>query len=417
MRLGLILRLFRSAASIQRKRMILTVTAIAWGTISIVLLLSFGEGLKYTLTKGSTGLGEGIAICWPGETQKDFAGFPAGREINVLPEDADLLMQNIPEMEAASGEMQTWSAQLSYGRQNLNKRVVGVHPQWGELRNQTPEPGGRFLNRLDQEQKRRVAFLGYEIAGDLFGDEDPVGKTFTINQVPFTVIGVMQDKIQMGTYGGPDKNNTVIPISTFEALLGRRFVSVMVFKPRTPELMEHTKKRFYEVLGAKYRFDPTDERAIGIWDTVESQRMTRNMSIGIEIFLGIIGGLTLLIGGVGVANIMYAAITHRTREIGVLMAIGARKSYVMGPLVLESLALTFLGGVIGIGIGAALVQGLAFLQQNAQSEAMEFLGEPNFSLPVAATTVILLGTIGFIAGYFPSRRAVSIQPAEVLRYE
>ena len=417
MRLGLIVRLFRSAASIQRKRMILTVTAIAWGTISIVLLLSFGEGLKHTLTAGSTGMGEGIAICWPGETQKEFAGFPAGREINVLPEDAELLMKNIPEMEAASGEMQTWSAQLSNGRQVLNKRMVGVHPQWGAMRNQVPEPGGRFLNRLDQELKRRVAFLGNAIKEDLFGDEPAVGKTFTINGVPFTVIGVMQDKIQMGTYGGPDENNTVIPISTFEALLGRRFVSVMVFKPRTPELMGHVTKRFYEVLGAKYRFDPTDERAIGIWDTVESQRLTANMSVGIEIFLGIIGALTLLIGGVGVANIMYAAITHRTREIGVLMAIGARRSYVMGPLVLESLTLTFLGGVIGIGVGAALVQGLAYLQQQAQSEAMEFLGTPNFSLAVAATTVLLLGTIGFIAGYFPSRRAVSIQPAEVLRYE
>lgn len=417
MRLGLILRLFRSAAHVQRKRMVLTVTAIAWGTISIVLLLSFGEGLKRALTAGSSGLGEAIAICWPGETQKDFAGFPAGREIRLLPDDAELLTRNIPEMEAASGEMQTWGAQLSYGRQNLNKRVVGVHPQWGAMRNQTPEPGGRFLNRLDQRLKRRVAFLGNDIKQDLFGDEPAVGKTFTINGVPFTVIGVMREKIQMGTYGGPDKDNTVIPISTYEALLGRRHVSVMVFKPKRPELMERAKKRFYEVLGAKYRFDPTDERAIGIWDTAESQRMTANMTIGIEIFLGIIGGLTLLIGGVGVANIMYAAITHRTREIGVLMAIGARRSYVMGPLVLESLTLTFLGGVIGVGVAATIVQALAYLQRHAQNEAMEFLGTPTFSLPVALTTVLLLGSIGFIAGYFPSRRAVSIQPAEVLRHE
>lgn len=417
MRLGLILRLFRSAAQVRRKRMVLTVTAIAWGTISIVLLLSFGEGLKRALTAGSRGLGEAIAICWPGETQKDFAGFPAGRPIRLLPDDADLLMRNIPEMEAAAGEMQTWSAQLSYGRKNLNKRVVGVHPQWGAMRNQVPEPGGRFLDRLDQEQKRRVAFLGHGIKRDLFGDEPAVGKVFTINGVPFTVIGVMREKIQMGTYGGPDENNTVIPISTFEALLGRRHVSVMVFQPTRPELMERAKKRFYEVLGAKYRFDPADERAIGIWDTAESQRNMANMSIGIEMFLGIIGALTLLIGGVGVANVMYAAVTHRTREIGVLMALGARRSYVMGPLVLESLALTLLGGVIGIGAGAAIVQALAYLQRHSGSEALEFLGTPTFSLPIAATTVLLLGSIGFVAGYFPSRRAVSIQPAEVLRHE
>jgi putative ABC transport system permease protein len=139
--------------------------------------------------------------------------------------------------------------------------------------------------------------------------------------------------------------------------------------------------------------------------------------IGIELFLGIIGALTLLIGGVGVANIMYAAVTARTKEIGILMALGARRSYVTGPLVLESLALTFLGGIVGIGIGAGIVQLLAFVQSRAQNEAMEFLGEPQLSLPIAVVTVLLLGALGLLAGWFPSRRATSIHPARVLRFE
>lgn len=417
MRLGLILRLFRGSARIQRRRMILTVTAIAWGTISIVLLLSFGEGLKRTLRRGSRGLGEGIVVCWPGETQKEWAGFPPGRQIRILPDDVELLLASAPEIAAASGEMQTWGAQLSYGHHNLNKRVVGVHPVWGALRHQLPEPGGRFLNRLDQERKRRVVFLGDQIKKDLFGDEPAVGKAITINRVPFTVIGVMQEKIQMGAYGGLDQDNSVIPISTFEALQGDRYLDTLVFKPITPEAMEGAKKRFYEVLGARYRFDPTDERAIAMWDTMETQRVTLNTAIGIELFLGIIGGLTLLIGGVGVANIMYAAVAHRIPEIGVMMALGARRSYVMGPLVLESLSLTFVGGIVGIGLGAAIVKVLALVQAQAQSDAMKFMGQPTFSLPVALVTVSLLGAIGFIAGYFPSRRAVAVEPAEVLRYE
>jgi putative ABC transport system permease protein len=134
-------------------------------------------------------------------------------------------------------------------------------------------------------------------------------------------------------------------------------------------------------------------------------------------FLGVIGGLTLLIGGVGVANIMYAVVKHRTKEIGVQMALGARRSYVLGPLVLESLALTAFGGAIGVGVGYGLVRLLAFLQTKANSDALEFMGAPTFSPAIAATTVLLLGTIGFLAGYFPSRRAVAIQPAEALRYE
>lgn len=416
-RLGLVFRLFRSAARIQRKRMVLTVSAIAWGTIAILLLLSFGEGLKRSLLRGRAGLGEGIAITWSGETQKAFAGFPPGRPIRLVPEDVGLLLANIPEIAAASGEMRTFGTQIGYGTKVLNKRVTGVEPIYGELRNEVPEPGGRFITPLDMENKRRAIFLGNEVRDELFGSAPAVGETVTVNRVPFTVVGVLKKKLQMGAYGGPDASGTFIPLTTFQAVMGEEDLSNVVFKPVSPDLMDTAKERFYEVLGGKYRFDPTDERALPIWDTLEGQRIMSNMIVGINIFLGIIGGLTLIIGGVGVANIMYAAVAHRTREFGVQMALGARRGYIMGPLVVEALALTFLGGAIGIGIGGALVAGLAALQANAQSMAMEFLGQPTLSLPIALGTVGLLGAIGLAAGYFPARRVLDIQPAAVLRHE
>ena len=127
--------------------------------------------------------------------------------------------------------------------------------------------------------------------------------------------------------------------------------------------------------------------------------------------------IAFLIGGIGVANIMYAVVKHRTKEIGVQMALGSRRSYVIGPLVVESLSLTAMGGAIGIAVGVGLVELLAFVQSKANSDALEFLGAPTFSLGVAFTTVSLLGMIGFLAGFFPSRRAVTIQPAVALRYE
>ena len=227
----------------------------------------------------------------------------------------------------------------------------------------------------------------------------------------------MQTKKQMGMYGGPDANHAVIPLTTYQAMYGRRYLSNLVFKVDEPGLMGVAKKRFNEVLGAKYKFDPEDERAMYVWDTVKTQTTGRNIMIGIEIFLGIIGGLTLLIGGVGVANIMYAVVKHRTREIAIQMAIGAKRIYIMGSLVVEATFLTFLGGAIGIGVGFAIVQALAYVQSKVQSDAMKFLGAPTFSLTVALTTVTLLGTLGLLAGYFPSRRAVSVHPAEALRYE
>ena len=416
-RLPLVLKLFRRTAGINRKRMVMTVAAIAWGTLSIVLLLSFGEGLKRNMTKGSRGLGEGIIVIWPGATSKAFAGFPQGRNLRFVPEDVQLLEANIPEIASSSAEMRRWGNTVTYGRTTLTKPVVGVEPAYGELRNQNPQAGGRFLNLKDEELKRRVVFLGNDLKDELFGEKDAVGETVFINKMPFTVVGVMMKKIQMGTYGGPDANNAVIPLSTFKALFGRRYVSDLVIKAYSPAQNEAVKKRLYEVLGGKYRFDPTDERALAMWDTVRSQQVTRNITTGIEIFLGVIGGLTLLIGGIGVANIMYAVVKHRTREIGVQMALGSKRAYVIGPLVVESLSLTALGGLIGIVVGVGLVKILAFVQSKANSDALEFMGAPTFSLAIAFTTVALLGTIGFLAGYFPSRRAVRIQPAVALRYE
>ena len=414
---ALIVRLFRSAAKIQRKRMILTVTAIAWGTVAIILLLSFGEGLRRSLDKGRRGLGEGIVIIWMGETEKAFAGLPAGRPIRLVPDDVELALASVPEIASASGEMHNWNVQLVNGRTALNKRIVGVQPAYGELRTSYAQAGGRYIDEMDERLKRRVVFLGDELAKNLFGADDPVGRTLLVANMPFTVIGVLEKKRQMSMYGGPDADRGSIPLSTFEAMFGRRYLTNLVYKPSTPSLGPLAKRHLMEVLGAKYRFDPDDTRALYFWDTIQDAKMMGNMMIGIELFLGMIGALTLVIGGVGVANIMFAAVTHRTREIGVQMALGARRVYITGALVLESLALTFAGGVAGIGVGAAIVQVLAAVQARATSEAMEFLGEPTISIPIAVSTVTLLGLIGLLAGYFPARRAVSVQPAEALRYE
>lgn len=413
----LIVKLFQSAARIQSKRMTLTVMAIAWGTISIVLLLSFGEGLKRSMSEGKSGLGDGILVFWPGRTGLAFEGFPPGRRTRFLPEDTDLLIGRIPEIASISGEMVRWGTQLSAGRKVLNKKMVGVEPEYGLMRAHFAEPGGRFINDLDERLKRRVIFLGFKLKKDLYGDEDPVGRRLFVNNAPFTVIGVMREKKQMGMYGGPDEDHAVIPLSTFQALLGDPYLDDMVIRPVDPTRGEFVKRRVNEVLGAKYRFSPEDPEATHVWDTIESSKSMLQVMTGIEIFLGVIGGLTLLIGGVGVANIMYAVVKQRTHAIGVQMAIGARRSAVMGPIVLEAFSITALGGTIGISVGYLIVRALGMVQGRVQSEALEFLGEPTFSLPIGLATVAILGAIGMMAGYFPSRRAAMVQPAVALRHE
>jgi len=304
---------------------------------------------------------------------------------------------------------------MTVGPKTINTRVRGVSPEFGELRNIHPQAGGRFLNERDMAEKRRVVFLGEELARDLFGTEDVVGRSVQINQSTFLVVGVAQKKIQMGMYNGPDRNQAAIPAPTFKSAYTEDRIQNLVYKPVSPELGDTAKAQIYRIMGARYHFDPEDTRALGIWDTREMQRINDNVALGLQIFLGIIGGLTLLVGGMGVANIMFAVVKERTREIGVKMALGAKERQVMLPFMLEALLMTVLGGILGTALSLGLITLVAALP--LKGEAFEFVGRPTFSPAIAAATAMVLGTIGSLAGYFPARHASSVNPAVSLRYE
>jgi putative ABC transport system permease protein len=412
--LAMVWKLFEHDASRQRKRIALTVLAIGWGTLSIVLLLSFGEGMKRSFHKGSRGMGEGIGVVWPGATTRAYQGLPSGRNIRFIDEDVGLVRARVPEIGAISGEYSKRTS-LTVGTKTVNARVRGVLPSFGGMRNLVPQAGGRFLNDPDLDKKRRVVFLGEELTRDLFGREDVVGRSVLINQSSFLVVGVEQKKIMMGMYSGPDKNQATIPATTFKAMFTDAGLDNLIYKPVSVGLADEAKAGLYRVMAAKYRFDPDDTRALGIWDTRENQRITDNIALGIQMFLGIIGALTLFVGGMGVANIMYAVVKERTREIGVKMALGAKVRQVMAPFVLEALIMTVMGGMLGTAVSLALVAVIARLP--LENEAFEFLGRPTFSPAIAAATAAVLGTIGTLAGYFPARRAASVNPAVSLRYE
>ncbi len=409
-------QLFLRSSRVQRKRALLTIAAIAWGSLTLMLLLSFGEGLKVQLARGRRGLGSNLAIVWPGQTSIPYQGLPAGRAIRLRVADVDLLRQRIDGLDGALGEIRSWQTSLSWGHKTVNARVTGTSPIYGEMRNHIAREGGRFIDALDLLRRRRVIFLGDELAKDIFASVDPVGQTLLVNNMPYTVIGVMAHKLQMGTYGGPDASNSVIPETTFKAQFGRGRLSNIVLRPATPDQMASVLRQMHELLGAKYGFDPDDESVFGVWDTIESARMVNNMSLGIQIFLGIIGALTLMVGGIGVANIMYAVVKERTREIGVLMALGARRGWIIGSLLFEGAAFTLAGGVVGIAMAVVIIALLGLVPVEG-NEALEFLGKPTLSLPIGVAISSLLGVIGLLAGYFPARRAASIDPAQTLRYE
>jgi putative ABC transport system permease protein len=414
--LHVILSLFATSSRLQKKRAMLTVASIAWGTVAILLLLAFGEGLKKQMDKNRRSTGENIAVMWMGQTSKAWKGMPPGRPIRLRIDDLDLVRARMPELKSVIGEVVSWRTAITYGRKTVNGRVIGTNVEYGEARKHYPVAGGRFLTPLDDLERHRVVFLGDEMAKDIYGAEDPIGKMLLINNAPYTVIGVMQHKTQMGMYGGPDSNHAVVPISTFRAQFGRDRLNNLVIETQQPEEMHAELARLNEIVGAKYGYDPTDDRALPAWDMVKSSETSKKILVGLQLFLGIVGALTLLIGGVGVANIMYAVVKERTREIGVKMALGAKRRWIIMPFVLEAVTYTFIGGALGIIIATLLVSLTSFIPIE-QNRVLSFLGRPTLSPQIGVATSLILGIIGLLAGYFPARRAASIDPAATLRYE
>ena len=401
----------------ERTRILLTILAIAWGTASITTMLALGEGLRLTFSRSGKGLGDGILIVWPGQTSKAYGGLPEGHPVPLVREDLEQVRALVPEIDAISGEHRQY-AQMRRGDKFRSGRMMGVEPEYGEMRNIIIEPGGRFIDPIDIQQRKRVAVLGPEVVEQLFAEgENPVGQYIEIDGRPFLVVGLMKKKYQMSTYGGPDRNGTWIPITTFETMYNRRHFGNVVVKPKSPAQMEHVKTRMREVIAHRHGCDPADEEIANYWDTLEQQTITLNILYGLQILLGIIGGLTLIVAGVGIANVMYVSVSNAIRDIGIRMAVGARTYQVLSQYVLEGLVATAIGGSIGIAASQAVVWGVGLVPMDG--EFFEFVGRPRpiLSIQVALIVIAVLGIIGFFAGFFPARKAAQVDPAEALRYE
>jgi putative ABC transport system permease protein len=295
------------------------------------------------------------------------------------------------------------------GTNIMNPLISGVNVMYGDMRNINPEAGGRYINQLDIEERRRVAVIGDKVKELLFGEGDAVGKLVYIGQVPFTVVGVMQKKVQPSSYNRRDQDRIFIPISTFSSVYGTIHLNNIIYQVKDARLGAETEKEVRAVLAKRYKFDPTDEDAVWIWDTTEFDRLSFYMFLGINIFLGIIGSFTLGVAGLGVANIMFIVVQERIKEIGVKRAVGATKANILLQFFTETFMIVFSGSLIGFLISYGLIEVLAMLP------IKEYVGVPELSIEVVLATVFVLITVGLFAGLMPARRASNLDVVECLR--
>ncbi len=394
----------------QKLRVFLTVFGIMWGTVAVVILLSFGSGFKKQTAKNMHGMGEAIAIVFPGKTTKPYQGFGIGRPIRLMEEDATLLAREIPGIQTISPEFSKWNVILRNGTKVNRTLVSGVNPGYSQIRNIIPLPGGRFIDFLDMKNSRHVVFLGDSLKFRLFGSENVVGKNVLLDGVPFLIIGVLKHKTQNSSYNRRDQDRAFIPAATFSVFYGEKQINDLVYRPVDPNHSKEISKRVYEVLGKKYKFDPTDKNAIWLWDTSEMDKLLNQVFLGLNIFLGLIGSFTLFVGGIGVANIMYVVVQERTRQIGIKRAVGAHRRDIL----LQFLAETFF--IVGLGAALGFLLSVGMIRLARAFPLGDFVGQPTFSGTVFIITILILGLVGLLAGYFPARKASRMNPIDCLRY-
>jgi putative ABC transport system permease protein len=393
----------------QKLRTFLTVFGIIWGTVAIIVLLAFGMGFKKQLAVNMHGIGERVAIMFPGRTSKAFEGFGIGRSITFIEDDARLLKAQIKDIGMISPEYASSGTAIRVGDNIINTSVGGVYPIYSEMRNVIPQPGGRFIDDIDMRERRRVTLIGDEVKKLLFGESEAVGKTVYIGRVPFQVVGVMMKKRQNSSYNRRDQDRLFIPASTFASVFGATHLRNIIFTPADPTRAEETRSQVREVLGRRYKFDPEDTDAVWIWDTSEFDKFMFYFFLAFNIFMGLIGSFTLGVAGIGVANIMYIVVQERIREIGVKRAVGARKREIMTQFFAESFFIILIGSTIGSIIAFGLTKLLQYMPIKDE------VGTPQISWEVMVATAAVLAIVGLSAGLFPARRAANLNVVDCLR--
>jgi putative ABC transport system permease protein len=398
-------------------RSFLTMAGIAWGVASIVLIVAMGKGFSQGERKRMKQLGENIVIVFGGRTELQAGGQRAGRRIRLTYDDVRDIRRECYLVRHVVGELQN-TARGSSAFNSGTFAVLGVEPLFSKIRT-IPVSRGRFLGEGDDREARRVCVLGNNVRKQLFADRSGVlGSEVKLNGLPFQVIGLMPDKTQTSSYDGMDVDKIYIPYSTMvrdipekDANFVPGILDDLIYVPAELGQWKAAQKQVRRVLARNHRYNPEDERAVHMWDTVESAEMVDGIFTSMTAFLATIAVVTLTLGGIGVMNIMLVTVTERTPEIGLRKALGATRRRILADFLAEGTLLALVSGAVG-WLGSWSLAG--FVNSFPMPDA--FAGLPvdgrTTAWAFAALAVVAVGS-----AMWPAWKASELTPVEALRYE
>jgi putative ABC transport system permease protein len=400
-----------------KTRSFLTMFGIAWGLVCLILMTAMGEGMWIAQKEKARSLGQNIMIVWGGMTSKGMEGVRAGKTIRLTLDDYFKVKEQATYLQRSSPEIQRYLP----ARSNVNNGTFGTHgvfPDYMQMRTIEVKPGGRQIDEGDNANALRVCILGDEVKDQLFNKANAVGRTIMIGEFPYLVIGELAHKDQNSNYSGPDKKMIFVPFYTIvrdfplpSAAEGKHQLSNLILQPRSEEIGEAAELQVRQILAKAKGFDPLDEDALPIWNTITEAKLIYQMFASLKVFLGAMAVVTLILGGVGVMNIMLLSVGERTHEIGVCKAVGATTRRILIQFFAESMTLTFMAGLAGIFIGwglCALINKLPKIDFFAGMIVTPALGWIAFGF---------LTLVGVLSSIYPAFIASVVDPIEALRYE